>query len=95
MAYNDDLDWNNLAAIASTYAQATIRNLDEGVNQYNEWQSYRAGRDNTAIASVLGVTVARVADLDAVFAAFKLIHDYATNVSASYGDYYYSLRKFA
>lgn len=66
-----------------------------GNEQYNEWQSFRAGRTNATIAGVLGKTETQVAEMDACFAALKSLYDQANNQVVAQGDYFFSLRKFS
>lgn len=95
MAYNGDLTWGDLAYKAGQYAQNMISTLNESFNQYNEWQSFRAGRTNAQIATALGKTETEIAEMDACFAAMKELYDYANNQTPSQGDRFYSMRKFS
>ena len=95
MAYNADLTWGDLSYKAGQQAQNTIATLNESLNQYNEWQSFRAGRTNAQIATALSRTESEVAEMDACFAALKELYDYANNLTPSQGDRFYSMRKFS
>ena len=67
-----------------------------GLEGYNEWQSFRASRTNAQIATALGRTESEVAELDAAFSAIKEIHDFANNVaSPTQGDRFFAIRKFS
>lgn len=95
MTYNDDLTWTDLSKIAGQQAADLISTLLSANNNYNEWQSYRAGRTNAQIATVLGKTETQVAEMDACFAAFLEIYNAANNVAVSQSDRLYSMRKFS
>lgn len=94
MAYNDDLTWDDLARTVGTYGRNLSSAVREGYEQYLEWQSFRAGRDNATLAVAMGVTEARIADMDAAFAVFSDCHDLVNNVATSQSDRMYALRKF-
>ena len=95
MPHNDDLDWATLTRTSGNTAKQTIIQLEAGLREYNEWQSFRAGRDNAAIATALGKTETQVADVDAAHAASKALYDYADNQTPVQSDYLFSLRKLA
>ncbi len=95
MTYNADLTWALLANIAGTTAETLKNALLHGKDQYDEWQSFRAGRDNATIGVALGRTVVEVAEMDACYAAFKELHDCANNVIVTQQDRYFSMRKFS
>ncbi len=95
MTYNDDLTWTDLSKIAGQQAFDIISTLTSGMNNYNEWQSFKAGRTNAAIATALGKTEAQVAEMDACFSAFVELYNAANNVATYTGDRFYSLRKFS
>ncbi len=95
MTYNDDLTWTDLSKIAGQQAADLISTLLSAMNNYNEWQSFRAGRTNAEIATVLGKTETQVAELDACFAAFLDLYNAANNVATSTTDRFYSMRKFS
>jgi len=102
MTYNDDYTWHQLAQDAGQISAQLKNILLSGIEKYNEWQSFRAGRDNTTIAAALTITsgatitVAMVADLDACYAALEELYDYANNdLSPSSGDRLYAMRKFS
>ena len=95
--YNDDLTWAKLADIAAAGAETMINALIHGLELYNEWQSFRAGRTNAQIAAAPGIgkSETQVAEMDACFAALKELHDCASNMAVSTGDRFYSMRKFS
>ncbi len=95
MTYNGDLTWGDLAYKAGQQAQNMIASLTAGLNEYNEWQSYRAGRTNAEIATALGKTESQVAEIDACFGALKEMYDYANNQTPYASDRFYSMRKFS
>ncbi len=95
MTYNDDLTWTDLSKIAGQQAADLISTLLSAMNNYNEWQSFRAGRTNAQIATVLGKTETQVSELDACFAAFLDLYNAANNVATSTADRFYSMRKFS
>lgn len=95
MTYNDDLTWAKLSDLAAAGAETTINALIHGLELYNEWQSFRAGRTNLQISLALAKTEANVADMDACFAAFKELHDCAANVAVSQLDRLFAMRKFS
>jgi hypothetical protein len=95
MAYNVDLTWTQLTSDAGFHARTYLQVLTNGNDAYNEWQSFRAGRTNLEIATALGRTEIEVADMDAAYAALKLIYDYGNNQVPAQADYFYSLRKFS
>lgn len=97
--YNGDLKWADLTKIAEVNGQAAVNALLHGLDAYNEWQSFRAGRNDAAIAqaiSVGGVTVTagQVAELDACFAALKELNDCYTGVAVTTLDRAFAVRKF-
>lgn len=93
--YNDDKTWATLAQEAHYAAKQMTDALVNGLNMYNEWQSFRNARSNATIATGLGVSEAAVAEMDAAYAAMKTLYDAANNVAVSQGDHFYSLRKFS
>lgn len=95
MTYNPDKTWDVLAREAGGFAKTLIQVLVNGEEAYNEWQSFRAGRTNLEIATALSRTETEVAELDACYAALKMLYDYANNQTPSQSDYFYSLRKFS
>ena len=96
MAYNSELTWDDLVKQAGLYCRNTIQALEIGLREYNEWQSFRAGRNNATIAVDLGKPEADIANMDAAFSTFKELHDFANNVaSPSQGDRLFSMRLFS
>lgn len=96
MAYNAELTWDDLVRQLGLHCRNTIQSLDIGVREYNEWQSFRAGRTNAAIATALSKPEADIANMDSAYAAFKVIYDFANNVAGpTQGDRLYSLRLFS
>ena len=95
MTYNDDFTWSDLSKIAGQQAADMTTQLTSGLVSYNEWQSFRAGRTNAAIATVLGKTETNIAEMDACFGAIKELYDAANNVAISQSDRFYSMRKFS
>jgi len=95
MAYNADLTWVQLTAGAGFHSKTYLQVLTNGNEAYNEWQSFRAGRTNLEIATALGRTETEVAEMDAAYAALKLLYDYGNNQVPTQSDYFYSLRKFS
>ena len=96
MAYNDDLAWEDVARDAQNVGRQVKNSLLAALEAYNEWQSFRAGRDNATIATALSVTTTQVAELDSCFAAGKECYDFATNVaSPTAGDRFYAIRIFS
>lgn len=93
--YNNDLSWDTLARKCHDPADQLIRHMLNGLNAYNEWQSFRGGRTNAEIATALSRTETEVAEMDSAFSALKAIYDYANNQTPSQSDYLYSLRKFS
>jgi hypothetical protein len=64
-------------------------------NNYNEWESFNAGRTNAEIATALGKTETQVAELAACFAAFLELYNAANGAATSTADRFYSMRKFS
>ena len=95
MTYNGDITWADMSKIAGQQAADLIYALNAGLNNYNEWQSFRAGRTNAVIATALSKTETEIAEIDACFAAFKEMFDAANNVAVSQLDRLYSMRKFS
>lgn len=101
--YNADLTWEALVSRAGSGARGMITQLTAGLNAYNEWQSFRAGRTNAQIAAALPpkvggavVTEAEVADMDACQAAFLELFNYADNDQSPFSaDRFFSMRKFS
>ena len=93
--YNNDLTFDMLARHAHDGARQLIKGLNDGLNAYNEWQSFRAGRTNAEIATVLSRTETEIAEMDACFSALKMLYDYANNQTPSQSDYFFSMRKFS
>jgi hypothetical protein len=81
MTYNADLTWSDLAITAGRAGKQLSTSLREALAEYDEWQSFRAGRTNAQIATALSRTESEVADLDACFAAFKELYDYSSDYS--------------
>jgi hypothetical protein len=94
MTYNADLTWIDLSKSLGRHANLLYSSMVEGNKQYDEWQSFRAGRTNADIATALGRTETEIAEMDAAYAAMKAIYDYANNQPPTQSDYLYSLRKF-
>jgi hypothetical protein len=96
MTYLDEATWGELSRNAAATATQMINALNYGLEYYERWQTFRNSRDNATIATALGVTEAKVADLDAAYGALKYIFDFCDNVaSPTQGDRIYALRKFA
>lgn len=95
MAYNADMVWSDWTKELGSVARNSIQHLEVGLRAYNEWQSFRAGRTNAAIATALSRTESEIAEMDSAFAALKALHDCANNVAVSQGDRLYSLRIFS
>lgn len=95
MTYNDDLTWTDLSKIAGQQAADLISTLLSGMNNYNEWLSFSAGRTNAEIATALGKTETQVAELAACFSAFIELYNAANNVATSTSDRFYAMRKFS
>lgn len=93
--YNGDQTWTTLSSTASASAETLKEALIHGLDAYNEWQSFRAGRSNATIAGVLSVAEAQVAEMDSCYAAMKELHDCANNVATSQSDRLFALRVFA
>lgn len=91
-----ETDWRIESQGAANQATVVIRTLNEALERYMEWQTFRAARSDADIATELGRTESEVAELDACFSAFKEIYDFANNVaSPTQGDRYYSMRVFS
>lgn len=96
MPYDPDSTWRDWALQAQIGAHEVLRQLNAGLDNYNEWQTFRAARTNAQIATDLGKTEAEIADLDSCYAAYKEIYDFADNVaSPTQGDRLYSMRRFS
>lgn len=95
MTYAEDLTWTEASKNAGVHARALIFQLTEGLNAYDEWQNFRAARDNATIATALGVAETAIAELDACFAAMKNLYDVANNGVVAQADHLYSLRRFS
>ncbi len=95
MTYNGDLTWIELSKVAGQQASDIISVLTSGLTNYNEWQSFRAGRTNAEIATSLGKTEVQIAELDACFATFLEMYNAANNVATYTSDRFYSMRKFS
>lgn len=99
--YNGDLKWADLAQRAGATAETLQEALLHGLAEYNEWQSFRAGRTNAQIATALTalgpgtITEGQVAEMDACYAAFKVLHDCASNVAVPQGDRFFAMRVFS
>ena len=95
MAYNGDLTWLNVSNRGGSVARQLIDSLNRALNEYEEWQSFRAGRTNAQIATALSRTETEVAELDSCFAAGLALFNYADNATPTQSDYFFSLRKFS
>ena len=96
MAYVNEMTWDRWAGMAASLAQHMINSLNNGLEQYLNWQTFRAGRTNAEIATALGKTEADIAALDAVYGAVKELYDYADNDSGVYqADRFYQFRIFS
>lgn len=98
MVYNDQKTWENVSNAGGSVARDVIAVLNRALNEYNEWQSFRAGRTNAQIATDLGETgilEADVAALDSCFSAGLALYNYADNSTPTQADYFFSLRKFS
>jgi hypothetical protein len=95
MTYNTDMGWFDLTAEASNMSNAMIGCITNAKRAYDEWQSFRAGRDNATIAAAVGRTTGDIANIDSCFAAGLALYNYANNGTPSQGDYMYSLRIFS
>lgn len=96
MPYNDDTVWADWVRLLEQHGRNVISAITDGRwRGYDEWQNFRAGRDNATIATALGRTEAEVADMDAAFAVFLHLENYLTNNSPATGqDHAFALRKF-
>lgn len=94
MDYAGTLTWDELVQNLTNHSRNLRSNLYALLEEYNEWQRFRAGRTNAVIAIALAVTETQVAEMDAAFAAFKEIFDFTNNVAPSQGDRFFSLRQF-
>lgn len=95
MSYNNDLTWVDLSRQTTSITSSMIALLNQGLEAYNNWQSFRAGRIDADIATALARTAAEVADMDSAMAALKALHDFANNVAGPVaGDRFFSMRKF-
>jgi hypothetical protein len=95
MAYLPDLTWTDLVRNCEIACRNEMNTREESLRQYDLWQRFRAGRTNAQIATALSKTETEIGEMDAAFAVFKTIHDFANNVaSPTQGDRYYSLRQF-
>lgn len=96
MTYNADKTWENLSSRAGAGARDMITTLTAGQDNYQEWQSFRAGRTNAQIATDLGRAEAEIADMDACHAAFLELFNFADNdPNPTAGDRFFSMRKFS
>lgn len=98
MVYNEQKTWENVSTSGGSIARDLIAVLNRALNEYNEWQSFRAGRTNAQIATDLaetGIVEADVAALDSCFAAGLALFNYANNGTPTQSDYLFSLRKFS
>ena len=95
MPYDGDLTWTNLSDRGGSVARDIIASLNRGLNEYNEWQSFRAGRTNAQIATAVSRTETEIAELDACFAAGLAMYNYADNQTPTQSDYFFSMRKFS
>ena len=96
MAYNGDHNWAYLSGEAGRVARQLQGYLRESQATYDEWQSFRAGRTDADIATVLGRPETEIAEMDSCYAAFTEIFDFADNVASPVqGDRFYSMRKFS
>ena len=95
MTYNADKTWPELAGQAGLQAKKLISTVNESLDAYHEWQSFRNGRLDSEIATVLNRTESEIAEMDACFAAFKTAHDALNNVAITQADHYFSMRKFS
>jgi len=94
MAYNKDMTWDDVVGSLGFYSNKTKSALLDGLEAYNEWQSFRAGRTNAEIATSLSVDETWIAEADAAYAALFEIYQSAANFAVSQSDRFYSLRKF-
>lgn len=100
MAYNGDLKWADLAALAAAGSGTLVNAVMHGQELFQKWTSFAAGRDNATIAAALSltsgqtITEAQVADLAACFQAFYELNACASNQPIAQGDRLFSMRKF-
>lgn len=94
MAYNADQTWDSLVLKLERHGRPFKNLLILGKELYEDWQSFRGGRDNATIAVDLEREESEIAELDSAYAAFKEFHDMASNIAVSQGDRLFSLRKF-
>ncbi len=102
MAYNVDKTWEALVKDLEPVADNLLGVIREGKGRYDEWQSFRNGRDNATIATDLtalgsrAVAETEVADMDAAFSAFDSIMRYLDNDTPPAGiDQGFALRVFS
>lgn len=95
MVYNGDITWADVSNTAGSVGRDVIQVLERGLREYNEWQSFRAGRTNVQIATALSRTETEISELDSAYAAYKAIYDYANNQTPTQSDYFFSIRKFS
>ena len=101
MAFNPSKTFDDSARDAERAARQALTSLKDGLSAWEEWQSQRAGRDDTTIAAAFtalgrATTAAEVAQIDALYAALKVIYDFADNVPGPVqGDRFFALRVFS
>lgn len=93
--YIGDMTWSDLTQACSQISDNLRATLQRGLEEYNEWQRFRAGRTNAQIATAVSKAEADIAAMDAAFAAAKALYDYANNQTPTQSDYLYSLRSFS
>ncbi len=101
MAYNGDKKWEAHISDLEPVADGLLTAIREGKALYEEWQSFRNGRNNATIASdfsALGrqTSEADVAEMDAAYSVFDSVQRYLDNDTPPSGiDHGFALRVFS
>lgn len=100
MAYNGDMTWGDVAAIASYDAKLIKDALINGSEQRKEWLNFKASPrfgtgTNAEVAAELGVTEATIDDVDELYLALIHLYQCANDVAVSQADRLEMIMKFS
>ncbi len=101
MAYNGDKRWEAHVSDLEPGVNGVLTAVREGKALYEEWQSFRNGRDNATIASDFSdigrpTSEADVAEMDATYSAFDSMQRYLDNDTPPAGiDHGFAFRVFS
>ena len=94
MAYNDDITWADIVGDLAYYGLRDKDAIIAGHEQYLEWVSFRAGRDDATLATALSVSTTAISDAEYAFSAMEDIYLMATGNSVGVANRFDAIRKF-